>query len=29
MTDTTSYIDDRMKAGLEEIRASISRNEET
>jgi hypothetical protein len=29
MTDTTSYIEDRMKESLEGIRASIGRSEAT
>jgi hypothetical protein len=29
MTDTTSYVEDRMKEGLEGIRASIGRSEVT
>jgi hypothetical protein len=29
MTDTTSYIEDRMKEALEGIRAGIDRNEPT
>jgi hypothetical protein len=29
MTDTTSYIEDRMKEGLERIRSSIGRSEAT
>jgi hypothetical protein len=29
MTDTTSYIEDRMKEGLGEIRARIGRSEPT
>ncbi len=29
MTDTTSYIEDRMKEGLEGLRASICRSEAT
>jgi hypothetical protein len=29
MTDTTSYIQDRMKEGLEGIRASIGRSKAT
>ena len=29
MTDTTLYIEDRMKEGLEAIRASIGRSEAT
>ena len=29
MTDTTLYIEDRMKEGLEGMRASIGRNEPT